>query len=339
MTRQRLQQNLINHVGFVFDGSGSMHGRERDLVLVADNLIDFLKKQSVDRNQETRATMYIFGSDVEVTCYDIDVLRTPSITSFYNSNFGMTALRDATAQAINDMKQTATLYGDHAFLLYVLTDGFENASRRNTNKDVSGLISSLPNNWTLAGLVPDSSSKILMTSMGFPQDNVMFWDATTSEGVQEVGRAIQQATDNYYVARSQGIRSVTNLFNLNTQFLEPQTISTTLTKVDPSRVRSFVVNNPKEVIRDAVSSRFGSYRLGSTYYQLTKAETVQPQKSIIIRDKTTGELYSGVSARQLLGLPNNHTRVAPASHPNYEIFVQSTSPNRNLVGGTTALVL
>lgn len=336
--RTKLQQNLINHVGFVFDGSGSMHGRERDLIKVADNLIEFLKKQSVERDQETRVTMYVFGTDVDVTCYDVDVLRTPSIKSFYNSDYGMTALRDATHQAITDMRQTATLYGDHAFLLYVLTDGAENASST-LNAVVASDLKNLPNNWTVAGLVPNAQGKNSMRSMGFPENNVMLWDATTAEGVQEAGRVIEQATHNYYELRAQGVRSTSNLFNLNTQLLQPQIVQSSLIKIDPAKVRQFEVSSPKEVIRDAVSKRFGSYRQGSTYYQLTKPEMIQPQKAIVIRDKTTGDLYSGVSARQLLGLPNAHTRVAPASHPNYDIFVQSTSSNRNLIGGTTALVL
>lgn len=336
--KNTLNQHLINHVGFVFDGSGSMGGRERDLIIVADNLIEFLKTQSVDRNQETRVTMYVFGSNVQVTCYDVDVLRTPSIRSFYNSGYGMTALNDATHQAITDMKQTATLYGDHAFLLYVLTDGQENASSISPSI-VKQLIDSVPNNWTVAGLVPNNQGRSYVERMGFRPNNVMLWDATTREGVQEVGRVIQQATSNYFEARSSGIRSTHNLFSLNTEFLQPEIVTQALVKMDTNKIKTFEVSAPTEVIREAVSKRFGAYRIGSTYYQLTKSEEIQPQKNIIIRDKQNGDFYTGASARQMLGLPNVHTRVAPAKHPQYEIFVQSTSPNRKLVGGTTAVVV
>jgi hypothetical protein len=67
---------------------------------------------------------------------------------------------------------------------------------------------------------------------------------------------------------------------------------------------------------------------------------VQPQKAIVLREPITGRIYSGHPARQLLGLPTDGTtraKVTPGMMSKYQVFVQSTSVNRKLVGGTLLL--
>jgi len=92
-------------------------------------------------------------------------------------------------------------------------------------------------------------------------------------------------------------------------------------------------------IRDVVEEKAGHYELGTVYYQLTKKEKLQPQKGIVIWDKTSGEYYSGAEARNLLNLSfNTEVKIAPASFPQFEVFVQSSSVNRKLVGGTKVVV-
>ena len=76
---------------------------------------------------------------------------------------------------------------------------------------------------------------------------------------------------------------------------------------------------------------------GAGFYQLTKTEpTVQPNKKILVRDKTTQAIYYGDAARQMLGLPTyGNIRLAPGNHGNFDIFIQSTSVNRKLTRGTS----
>jgi hypothetical protein len=69
---------------------------------------------------------------------------------------------------------------------------------------------------------------------------------------------------------------------------------------------------------------------------LTKTEArVGPEKQILIRDRQTGKFFGGKEARQMLGLPSNqNTRLHPGDHGNFDLFIQSESINRKLVGGT-----
>jgi len=55
-------------------------------------------------------------------------------------------------------------------------------------------------------------------------------------------------------------------------------------------------------------------------------------------DRKTGDLFSGERAREVLGLPPGETvRIRPTSLEKYVVFVQSTSANRKLLGGSKFL--
>jgi len=82
---------------------------------------------------------------------------------------------------------------------------------------------------------------------------------------------------------------------------------------------------------------------GCAYYQLSKSEKVQASKQIAIRDQVTGKIYSGIAARTMLGLPSgSEVRLAPShtlqNGSQYEVFIQSSSVNRKLAGGTSILL-
>ena len=94
------------------------------------------------------------------------------------------------------------------------------------------------------------------------------------------------------------------------------------------------------MIKDFVESwTQETYRQGSAYYQLVKAETIQPGKQVCIVEKATGKVFSGPEARHILNLPKFEVRVNAVDHPKFDIYIQSTSVNRKLPSGTNILVL
>lgn len=321
--------SYINHVALVLDWSGSMDGLKHQVVKVADNIVKHLATRSQELDQETRATVYGFGSTIECLYYDKDTLRLPSIVDKYKIE-GMTKLCAATHKSIDDLEKTATLYGDHSFLIYVVTDGGENDSSRTLRASLPARLNNLPNNWTMAVLVPNAQGVHECKGFGFPAGNIAVWN-TTEQGIQEVGLKIQEATDTYMQNRALGVRGTRSLFeNVKVEKL-----------VKPTTDKFIILNTPPLVmeIRPFVESKLGFYQLGSAYYQLTKTETVQPQKKVAIFDKQTGDVYTGTDARDMLGLPPYSTKLAPESHPKFELFVQSTSVNRKLMPNTKVLVM
>jgi hypothetical protein len=102
----------------------------------------------------------------------------------------------------------------------------------------------------------------------------------------------------------------------------------------------------KQGIADFVRDQGVEFRKGRGFYELTKAETVQGFKEIVLMDKSTGDIFNGAKVREMLELPPQSERkgedredvkLKPVSFEKYAVFVQSTSANRSLVAGTRLL--
>ncbi|MFF0554243.1 vWA domain-containing protein [Streptomyces sp. NPDC004311] len=341
-------QNYINHVALVLDASSSMSKLSAKVVEVADQQIAYLARRSQELDQETRVTVYVFADKVECIIYDKDVLRMPSLKQLYRVG-GMTALLAATLKSQRELAQTAQLYGDHSFLTFVLTDGQENASHRCPDaptrdprelvRAVATMIETQQDNWTLAVLVPDQMGKREAVQCGFPKDNVAIWDATSTQGLEEAGQVIQQATEKFMVGRTKGIRGSRAVFSTGAEAVNKETIEAAgLTPVDPAQYALIPVARDV-AIREWVVESGHSYRTGCAFYQLSKSEKIQAQKQIAVLEKKTDRVYTGPAARALLGLPSAEARVKPDQNDDFTIFVQSTSVNRKLVAQTRLLVM
>lgn len=332
-------QNYINHIVLVLDESGSMHPHRSELVKVADAQIKHLADRSQHLDQETRVTIYTFSNTVRCIIYDKDVLRLPSIAQYYNPNGG-TALIDATMQAVDDLAMTPEKYGDHAFLMYVLSDGEENSSRAFRAVHLAERLKRLPDHWTVAALVPNAIGMHDAKRVGFPAANVAIWSATSEHGIEEVGKTIKDATERFMVARASGVRGTHTLFATGEDKVNSTTIKAAgLKPVAPSKYDLIPVIHD-EAIKDFVEGTCGlKFKLGRYYYQLMKTETIQPQKDVAILEVATGKIYNGKQARDLIGLPDVQVRAKPDPNKKYVTFVQSTAPNRKLIAGTKLLIL
>lgn len=332
-----MNENYINHIALVLDESGSMNGLRDEVIKVADAEIKHLAKRSQELDQETRITVYTFSDTIKCIVYDKDVLRLPSLKQCYRPS-GNTALIDATIKSVNDLLQTPQLYGDHAFLIYVLTDGQENASR-NKSSSLAKILKGLEENWTLAVLVPSAKDKFEAQRFGFAPENVAVWDATSKKGFNDAGETIHMATDNFMSMRSSGMRGTRKLFSLDVSRLNKKTLESKLDKIPYNQYRAISVSEAAP-IANYVEKKLGiPYRIGSAYYQLTKSEQIQASKKIAIMDRSNYNLYIGDAARSILGLPDYEVKVHPSSITKYDVFVQSTSVNRKLVPGTKLLII
>ncbi|GHU36380.1 hypothetical protein FACS1894172_19230 [Spirochaetia bacterium] len=87
------------------------------------------------------------------------------------------------------------------------------------------------------------------------------------------------------------------------------------------------------------------FEKGRGFYELSKPETVQQYKEVILEDKASGDLYTGTEVRNYLGLQpqiegtrgGDHEHIKPAVAREYIVYIQSTSVNRKLIHGTRFL--
>jgi hypothetical protein len=348
-----IDQGIINHVAFVLDRSGSMQGKEKQVVAVTDGLIKHLAKMSQELGQETRVSVYFFDHRVDCVVFDKDVLRLPSIADHYRVD-GRTALLDATYKSIGDLERTAVMYGDHSFLIYVLTDGQENNSQTSP-KSLSTVISQLGAQWTLACLVPDAIGKTYANNYGFPVGNIAIWDINSATGVEEVGAEIKASADNYMVMRSTGQTGTRTLFSTDAKAVNAATIAQAGLKPlandaydivpvpRPRRDRDQGVDNKDGhrvwEISDFVNRAGLNFVAGKVFYLLDKQEIITGDKKLAILEIATHKVFVGDGVRAMIGLADKNKRVAPDFNADYKIFVQSKSTNRHLHSGAKVLVL
>lgn len=337
-----LSANIINHIGLVLDASSSMTGHANKLIEVADNQIKHLAGRSQELDQETRISVWTFSHHTNIQCvvWDKDVLRLPSIRQFYRPS-GMTAFMDAAMRSFQDMGTTSQIYGDHSFLLYFLTDGQENDSRKYRNPaDLSRAIGALADNWTVAALVPNAHGVHEAKKFGFPAGNIQIWDATSTEGLEKAGQSILRSADSYMAARATGLRSTTSLFDMSAGAVNKATIQAAGLK--PLTAGSYLlVPVPADERIDEFTRNMGHpFVVGRGYYQLsTRSVQVQAQKGIAVVEKASGKVYTGAAARQMINLPDMTVTIKAGHNPDYDIFIQSTSINRKLLAGTRYLYL
>lgn len=114
-----------------------------------------------------------------------------------------------------------------------------------------------------------------------------------------------------------------------------------LESVHPSRFQVLDVDTDVD-IAGFVRSEGLMFKTGRGFYQFTKPVEVQDHKEVILVDKKSGDMFSGKQARELLRLPKTGTvkikpDVAREVLAKYTAFIQSTSNNRKLLGGTKFL--
>lgn len=329
--------NKIDHFAFVLDASSSMTRHRMTVIKVIDAEIARLKRRSEELDRQMRVSVYTFADHVKNVIFDMDVYRLPSIAGFYDP-YGNTALNAAVLKADEDLAQTAQMYGDHAFMTIVATDGQDNRSRGQAER-VRAMFATQKDNQSTIVLVPNADGVYEAVGMGYHPGNVAVWDATSTEGVLKVGSQMTHATESFITARTSGVRSVRNVFSTGADAVNADTVKS-LAPLAGDKYRLIPVGPVKKVIRPFIADECGiAYRIGQAFYQLSKTEEIQPQKQIIVVEKATDKAFTGQAARDLLGLPAMHVTVKPDFNPAYDIYVQSTSTNRNLMPGTKVLVL
>jgi hypothetical protein len=87
-------------------------------------------------------------------------------------------------------------------------------------------------------------------------------------------------------------------------------------------------------IKNFVEGRGLSFKAGKGFYEFTKAEMIGAKKEVVLMKKDTGELFEGEVARKIIGLGDVDKKCKPSDSRDYRVFIQSTSYNRKLVGGT-----
>jgi hypothetical protein len=299
-----------------------------------------LREAATATNQDTIVSVVKCGVgrgtvERESVFSSVNVLTTLA-ESKYDANGSATPLWDSVGELIEIMERAPDADNpDVSFVIMAITDGQENASRRYTARSLADKMNRLQatDRWTFVFRVPRGGRRVL-ENLGIPGGNILEWDQT-ERGVEVATKATREAVTQFYSDRSRGLTASKSFYTTDLTGVSAKTIASKL--VDISSDVVFWTVTKDDQIRPFVENKLGrAMKKGGAFYQLMKKEDeVQDYKVICIRDKKTQHVYTGVEARNLLGLPHTGTvKVAPGNHGGYDIFIQSTSVNRRLVAGT-----
>ncbi len=276
--------------------------------------------------------------DREIINSNVHILQ-PIRESAYVADGSGTPLWDSVGDLIETLSSVPDVTDPEvSFLVMVITDGEENYSKKWSAARLSQKIRELQasDRWTFVFRVPRGYGAHL-ARFGIPEGNILEWDQT-DRGVAVASAATNSAMSSYFSNRSQGLKSTTKFYaDLSNVSLSEvrHTLDDISGKVQKIYVRP---QDDGASIRLFIEGKRIPYQIGSVFYQLTKTEKVQEAKQICICDKNSGAIYTGYAARDLLGLPHyGAVKLAVGSLGQYDVFVQSTSVNRRLVGNTTVL--
>ncbi|XP_078687765.1 uncharacterized protein LOC144919951 [Branchiostoma floridae x Branchiostoma belcheri] len=105
-----------------------------------------------------------------------------------------------------------------------------------------------------------------------------------------------------------------------------------LVPVKPSRFQVLTVDERCD-IKTFVSNNSLIFKTGRGFYEFTKPEKISDKKEVVLVDKTTGDMFTGPEACDMIGAGGSG-RIKPASLDSWRVFVQSTSYNRVLMPDT-----
>lgn len=134
-----MSQGLTELV-FILDKSGSMAGLEGDTI---GGFNSMLRKQQ-ELEGECRITTVLFDNNYELLHDRIDVRAVSPITETEYNVGGSTALLDAMGRTIKNIaktqKRTATKYRTQHVMFVIITDGYENASKKYSSDQVKRMV-------------------------------------------------------------------------------------------------------------------------------------------------------------------------------------------------------
>jgi uncharacterized protein YegL len=197
---QATTKPLKTHVIFILDESGSMCGTATDVRGGFNTYIETLKH---DGNEYVLSAIK-FETKVTPLFANLPLEQVPSLTEKNYTPGGSTALYDAIGFALAEVK----IVGNDRFIVIIMTDGFENASKEFTKEMIIGKIERREKrgNWTFVYMGADQDAWAVASSLGFAQGNVLSYASA------DTGTVMHNLASSTTSASSGTTRSVKTFF-------------------------------------------------------------------------------------------------------------------------------
>ena len=181
---------MITHIVFILDRSGSMAGKENDVVGAFNAFLEDQKKLE----DEARLTTVLFDDQYEILHDGINIQTVEPITREDYFVRGATALLDAVGRTIDNVDSYVS--EDDNVLFFINTDGYENDSKKYNNEQIREMVTHLQDEhgWKFVFLGANVDSFAIGGNMGI-RDSFDF--VPTSAGINYLYAAMSDTTSTY----------------------------------------------------------------------------------------------------------------------------------------------
>lgn len=191
------EKRKVEHVAIILDKSGSMESIKNPTLTGINEQIQTLRKNS--NGIETFVTLTNFNDGVEFKYFDKPINEVQELTKEDYIPNGLTAMLDAVGLTINRLKNDIDENNDDvSYLLIIVSDGMENASKEYTFDQVKKLIDECNNDnkWTVTYMGANQDLFDLSNNLGISTSNITMFStanendvrmafSTSSKGLQE----------------------------------------------------------------------------------------------------------------------------------------------------------
>jgi uncharacterized protein YegL len=179
---QGLTTQLKTNVIFILDESGSMSATASD---VRGGFNTYIEKIRDDGNDYSLSVIK-FGTTVRPLFANQPLDQAPQLTELNYMPLDSTALYDAIGFALSEAQKywgtDEKPYGTDRFIVIIMTDGFENASKKFTKEEIIAKIKQREEagNWTFVYMGADQDAWAVASNLGFAQGNVMSYASAST---------------------------------------------------------------------------------------------------------------------------------------------------------------
>ena len=341
-----MKDQIQTHVAFCIDESGSVGSIIVPLVDAYNQTVTDIRTAVLDEGQEASMTALAFGDRVlkHRILYVGQQVQTVKPLSAEDFNCtGMTPLFDSVYRAIKKLEELDDGKPDTSFVISIITDGHENQSVDPGVPTTLKLIEekTATDRWTFTFLVPNGNEESFSRQFRIPRGNVQGWDTKTARGTKEAFIVSSAAYNTFFKEKSavgRGKTMSSRSFYSSTSDLTVRDARSALSEI--TKQVEFLTAHAEGKIRDVVLDHGKAWIKGAAFYALIKTEKkVQDYKLVALRVKTSGKVYCGQEARDMLGIGGvmGTVRLVPGDHGKFDVFIQSTSVNRKIPAGSEVM--
>lgn len=202
-------------VAFLLDQSGSMGSCRDQAISTFNEQVDTVREKAKEDNHDVTVSLAVFNDKVIKKFFDVEPDYLTKLDKDSYRPGGMTALYDAIMLMVNDLRKSPhAIDPNTSFLLFIVTDGYENASSEASVREVPGLLKELQSTgrWTIMYAGAGHNVTEVVEKLHIPKGNTLQF-STDQQGFSNMRCSSKAAMDGYLSSRTQGVTSSETLFS------------------------------------------------------------------------------------------------------------------------------